>query len=78
MRRRCLLGHRWEWYDSHPYEVGRGYETAIVYEECRRCGMQRAEGEGSVLLPLMPRLPRPAQRVGMWAATPTRGVHSSD
>ncbi len=54
---RCLLGHRWEWIDSHAYELGRGYETALVFEECARCGALR-QCEDSPLLPATPRLPR--------------------
>ncbi len=54
---RCLLGHRWEWIDSHAYELGRGYETALEYHRCARCGAQR-QCDGSPLLPATPRPPR--------------------
>ncbi len=58
-RWRCLLllGHRWEWIDSHPYDLGRGYETALEYHRCARCGALR-QAPGSVLLPKPPRPPR--------------------
>ena len=46
---RCLiaLGHRWAWVDSHVYEVGRGYETTLVYERCARCGALREYHNGA-------------------------------
>ena len=61
---RCLLllGHRWEWTDSHVYELGRGYELAYDYDECARCGAVRRR-DGSVLLSRAPRAVRLA-RVG--------------
>ena len=50
----CVLGHRWEWIDSQPYELGRGYEIAYDYEGCARCGVVRRR-DGSLLLPRPPR-----------------------
>ena len=56
---RCLLalGHRWEWIDSHPYELGWGYEIAYDYDECARCGTVRLRGDGTLLQPPAPRAP---------------------
>ena len=44
--RRCVLGHRWVQVDSHVYELGRGYETTLVYERCARCGATREHHDG--------------------------------